>query len=76
MLIIKMLKRITGYNQEELANYLGVSRASINLWDNSDGKMTTYQKNIISNRLDIPIEYFDNDLVNNFDKSKELYQII
>lgn len=44
MLIIKMLKRITGYNQEELANYLGVSRASINLWDNSDGKMTTYQK--------------------------------
>ena len=76
MLIIKMLKRITGYNQEELANYLGVSRASINLWDNSDGKMTTYQKNIISNKLDIPIEYFDNDLVNNFDKSKELYQII
>lgn len=76
MLIIKMLKRITGYNQEELSNYLGVSRASINLWDNSNSKMTTYQKNIISNKLDIPIEYFDNDLVNNFEKSKELYQII
>ena len=76
MIIIKMLKRITGYNQEELADFLDVSRASINLWDNSEGEMTTYEKNIISSKLDIPFEYFDKDLKDDFEKCKKLYQLI
>lgn len=76
MLIIKILKRITGLNQEDLANLLDVSRASINSWENSDQPMTTYQKNVISKKLNIDIELLSDDLLDNYEKCQELYLAI
>ncbi len=76
MLIIKMLKRITGLNQYDLAELLDVSRASINSWENSEEPMTTYQKNVISKRLNISPDLLSDDLVDNYDKCQELYLAI
>ena len=76
MLIIKMLKKITGLNQEQLANRLGVSRASINLWDNSEEEMTTYQKNIISKNFQIPEDLLTDDINTDIYKCKKLYSFI
>ena len=76
MLIIKMLKRITGLNQYDLAELLDVSRASINSWENSEEPMTTYQKNVISKRLNISPDLLSDDLVDNYDKCQELYLVI
>ena len=76
MLIIKMIRRITNLNQDELANMLNVSRASINTWENSNGNMTTYQKNIISEKFNIPIELIDDDINDDVEKCKKLYLFI
>ena len=76
MVIIKMLRRITGFNQDELADYLEVSRASINSWENSNGEMSTYQKNIISNKFNIPISLLDDDINTDIEKCKLLYSFI
>lgn len=76
MLIIKMLRRITGFNQDELANFLDVSRASINTWENSNDNMTSYQKNIISNKFNIPLELLVDEINTDIDKCKILYSYI
>ncbi len=76
MLIIKMIKRITNLNQNELAEFLGVSRASINLWENTDGKMSTYVKNTISEKFNIPFELLDDEINNDLEKCKKLYSYL
>lgn len=72
MLILNMLLRITKFTQEELANYLGVSRASINSWLNDDSSMTDSSKNNIANKFQFPVSYFGIDLKQNLN----IYKII
>lgn len=76
MLVIKMIRRITGLNQEELSDFLGVSRASVNTWENSNAEMTIYQKKIICEKFNIPIELLDEDLKSNIEIGKIIYKTI
>ena len=36
MLILEMILKITGWTQDQLANYLGISRVTINYWLNGN----------------------------------------
>ena len=54
MLILNMILRITGYTQEKLANYLNVSRASINSWLSDDSNMSEKSKRDICDVFHIP----------------------
>jgi transcriptional regulator with XRE-family HTH domain len=54
-----MILRITGFTQEELANYVGVSRASINSWLTNDQSMSDKSKKDICSAFQIPYSFFD-----------------
>lgn len=71
MLILEMIIKITGWTQEDLANYLGVSRVTINYWLNGSDISAT-SKRLISEKFGIPINYFDTSL----DENIEVYKII
>lgn len=72
MLILNMLLRITNYTQEELANFVGVSRASINSWLINDTTMSNHSKENIANKFQFPVSYFDIDL----NQDLNLYKIV
>ncbi len=76
MLILNMILRITGFTQEELANYVGVSRASINSWLTDDSNMSENSKKIICNKFQIPLNFFYIDLNQNLDYYKMVFSII
>lgn len=71
MLILEMIIKITGWTQEKLANYLGVSRVTINYWLNGED-ISISSKKLISNKFNFPINFFDVSLEENI----ELYKII
>ena len=73
MLILNM---ITGFTQEELANFIGVSRASINNWLNDDDSMSDNSKKIICDKFQIPYNFFQVDLNQNLDYYKLVYSTI
>ena len=72
MLILNMLLRITGFTQEKLANFLGVSRASINAWLSDDTGMTDSSKINIAHKFQFPVSYFDIDL----NQDLNLYKVV
>lgn len=72
MLILNMILRITGFTQEELANYIGVSRASVNSWLSDDSNMSENSKKIICEKFQIPYNYFQVDL----NQSLEYYKLV
>ena len=76
MLILNMLLRITGYTQEDLANYVGVSRASINAWLTNDSSMSEKSKRDICEAFQIPYSYFQIDLNQNIEYYKLVYTTI
>ena len=76
MLILNMILRITHFTQEELANFIGVSRASINSWLTNDQNMSESSKRLICERFQIPFNYFQIDLNQNIDYYKLVYSTI
>ena len=56
------------FNQSEIANKLGINRASYNKWES--GKSTPNQKNLtaLAKILDVPVTYFESEynIVNNY----------
>ena len=76
MLILNMILRITGFTQEELANFLGVSRASINYWLTDDTNMSDSSKKIICEKFQIPYSYFQIDLNQSLDYLKLVFSTI
>lgn len=71
MLIIQMLMKITGFTQEEFANYVGVSRATVNYWLKGE-EMSSTSKRMISEKFCFPTSFFDVSL----DENIEVYKII
>ena len=76
MLILNMILRITAFTQEELANYIGVSRASINSWLTDDSNMSDNSKKLICDKFQIPLNYFKIDLNQNLDYYKLVFSTI
>ena len=76
MLILNMILRITHFTQEELANFIGVSRASINSWLTNDQNMSESSKKLICEKFQIPYNYFQIDLNQNIDYYKLVYSTI
>ena len=72
MLILSMLLRITKWTQEELANYVGISRASINMWLKDDSSMSNNSKQIIAEKFGFPVSFFDIDL----DEDLNIYKVV
>lgn len=72
MLILNMLLRITGFTQDELANYVNMSRASINCWLHDDSSMSETSKKKIAEKFSFPVMFFNYDL----NQDIELYKII
>jgi len=75
MLILEMIIRITGWTQEKLANYLGVSRATINYWLNGED-ISISSKKLISERFNFPLKFFDVSLEENMEIYKVIYATI
>lgn len=71
MLIIQMLIKITGFTQNEFANYINVSRATVNYWLKGEAISSASQR-LICEKFDFPITYFDISL----DENIEVYRII
>ena len=76
MLILNILLKITGFTQEQLANYVGISRASINSWLNDDSSMSDLSKHKIANKFNFPVIYFKYDLNQNIEIYKIIYSTI
>ena len=76
MLILSMLLQITGFTQEKLAEYVGVSRASINMWLSSDESMSNKSKEMISEKFNFPVQYFNYGLNENPEIYKVIYETI
>lgn len=76
MLILNMILRITGFTQENLANYLDVSRASVNSWLSDDSTMSNTSKSNIADKFGFPVMYFDYDLNQNIELYKLIYSTI
>lgn len=76
MLILEMLLEITGFTQEELANFIGVSRASINTWLKDDAIMTKSTKQNIADKFIFPVTYFDVSLDSDISFHKLIYSTL
>lgn len=72
MLILNMLLRITGFTQEKLAKFLGISRVSVNSWLCDDSSMTNSSKKNIADKFQFPVGYFDIDL----EQDLNVYKIV
>ena len=76
MLILNMILRITGFTQDELAKFIGVSRASINTWLTNDDGMSDNSKKIICDKFQIPMNYFKINLNQDLDYYKLVFSTI
>lgn len=59
MLVIKMLKKASGKNNIELANYLGKSRNTITSWENDESSIPVTEKKKISARFNFVYYYWN-----------------
>jgi len=75
MLILQMIQKITGFTQEQLANYLGVSRATVNYWLKGE-EISPTSKRTISDKFGFPITYFDTSLNENIEVYKIIYSTL
>lgn len=76
MLILGMILRITRFTQEELAKYIGVSRASINSWLSDDSTMSDSSKKLIADKFGFPVAFFQTDLNQNIEYYKLVFSVI
>ena len=72
MLILEMILKITGWTQDTLANFLGISRVSINSFLNGSS-ISFNSRKIISDKFNFPISYFDISLDSNIESYKIMY---
>ena len=72
MLILEMILKITGWTQDTLANFLGISRVSINNFLNGS-TISFNSRKIISDKFNFPISYFDVSLDSNIESYKIMY---
>ena len=75
MIILEMILRITGWTQEELANELNVSRATVNAWLNGTS-LSNSSKRLISDRFNFPIHFFETDLDQRIEYYKLIYSVL
>lgn len=75
-MIIEIILRATRMSQGELAEYIGVSRASINAWVQNSNVMTFNSRELVAKKFNFPISYFNYNLKNNREKIKEVYNLI
>ena len=71
-----MLLRITNMTQEELANYIEVSRASINMWLCDDSNMSYNSKDKIANKFQFPITFFNIKLEDDVNLHKVVFSTL
>lgn len=55
---IRAARKSKGLRQEELANLIGVSTSSVTRWENDEREPTVSFVKLISERLEVPIEFF------------------
>lgn len=73
MLILYIIQKITNMTQEELANFIGVSRVTLITWlHDNNVRMSYTSKKMICDKFNFPMEYFDYSL----NESPEVYKII
>ena len=70
MLVIKMLKKASNKNVNELALYLGKSRNTITSWDNNEDAIPLTEKVKLAQRFGFPMEYWNIGI----DKPINVYQ--
>ena len=75
-MIIQIILRATRMSQGELAEYIGVSRASINAWVQNSNVMTFNSRELVAKKFNFPISYFNYNLKNNREKIIEVYNLI
>jgi len=75
MLILEMILRITGFTQEELANYLDVSRQMVNYWLNGE-KISEKAIENICDKFSIPTSFFNISLNQDIEFYKLIYATI
>ncbi len=75
-MIIEIILRATRMSQGELAEYIGVSRASINAWVQDSSTMTYNSRKLVAEKFNFPILYFNYNLKNNREKIIEVYNLI
>ena len=75
-MIIEIILRATRMSQGELAEYIGVSRASINAWVQDSNVMTFNSRELVAKKFNFPISYFNYNLKNNREKIIEVYNLI
>ena len=75
ILIIKMIFSITGFTEQQLSEYLGVSIYSINSVL-STGKMPVGLAKRFADRFHFPISYFTQDINNTLDIYTDIYDTI
>ena len=75
-MIIEIILRATRMSQGELAEYIGVSRASINAWVQDSSTMTYNSRKLVAEKFNFPISYFNYNLKNNREKIIEVYNLI
>lgn len=75
MLILEMILKITGFTQEELANYLNVSRQTVNMWLNGNN-ISERSIELISEKFMIPKTFFYTTLNEDLNYYKLIYSTI
>lgn len=75
-MIIEIILRATRMSQGELAEYIGVSRASVNAWVQDSSIMTYNSQKLVAEKFNFPISYFNYNLKNNKEKITEIYTLI
>jgi len=75
MLIIKMIMRITNFTQQQLADFLNVSRVTVNYWLKGEN-ISLESKKTICEKFNIPLSYFDISLEENIEIYKIIYATI
>ncbi len=75
MIIIEMILKITGWNQEELAKFLGVSRVSVNCWLHGND-ISISSKKLISEKFKFPLNFFNVNLDEDIEYYKLIYKVL
>ena len=75
-MIIEIILRATRMTQGQLAEYLGVSRASVNAWVQNSNTMTNNSKDLVAEKFCFPFSFFDLNLKDNKEEIIRVYSLI
>ena len=70
-----MILKITGWTQEELSKILEVSRVTVNCWLHGND-ISSSSKRVISEKFQIPINFFDISLDENIEYYRVIYSVL